>query len=150
MQTKQTIDLKKLFEKVLEDKIDDFTLPPPVFSIMQAEVIAYDEIKKSLTIKLPVLKQWLNPYGTMQGGMIDAAIDNAIGPLSMLVAPPSMTRIIETKLIKTITTDEEYIYVKAHLIEHKKRRLTFDASVEDAVGTVYARSKMVNYIIDKN
>ena len=91
MQNKKPINVIELFQEILGDKIDDFLLPPPSFTVMQCEIIAYDEKHKSLIIKLPVLEQWLNPYGTMQGGMIDAAIDNAVGPLSLLIAPLNMT-----------------------------------------------------------
>lgn len=147
MQNKNPLDLITLFKSKLGDKIDDFTLPPPIFSIMECEVIAYDEAEKSLTIKMPLLKQWLNPYGTMQGGMIDTAIDNAVGPLSMLVAPPNMTRTIETKLLKAISVDVGHIYVVAHLVEQKKRRLTFEAKVIDMNDVVYATSRVVNFVL---
>ena len=91
MKTKKAIDVIELFGNVLGEKINAFTLPPPSFEIMQCEIIEYSQEEKSLITKLPVLEQWLNPYGAMQGGMIDAAIDNAVGPLSMLIAPPNMT-----------------------------------------------------------
>jgi len=110
-------------------------------------VIEYNEVEKSLTVKIPINTQWLNPYGTMQGGMIDTAIDNAVGPLSMLVAPPNMTRTIETKLIKSISLDVEDIYVMAHLVEQKKRRLTFEAKVIDMNDVVYATSRVVNFVL---
>ena len=58
-----------------------------------------------------------------------------------------MTRSIETKLIKVITMKIEYIYVKAMLVEEKKRRLTFNVSVEDDKGVVYATSKVVNFMV---
>ena len=83
----------------------------------------------------------------MQGGMIDSAIDNAVGPLSLLVAPMNMTRTIETKILKAITMDVETIYVKAKLVEEKKRRLIFEAEVIDDEGLVYATSKLVNFIL---
>ena len=147
MQNKKPIDLYKVVYDVLGKKMDDFTLPPPSFTVMQCEIIEYNEKNKSLITKIPVLKQWLNAYGTMQGGMIDTAIDNAVGPLSLLIAPLNMTRSIESKFIKAITLDVKYIYVKAQLVEQKKRRLTFDVRVENAEAVVYARSKIVNYII---
>ena len=147
MHNKKPIDVIELFQEALGDKINGFLLPPPSFTVMQCEIIEYDKENKSLITKLPLLEQWANPYGTMQGGMIDAAIDNAVGPLSMLVAPHNMTRTIETKLIKAITMDLAYIYVKAQLVEEKKRRLTFNVSVEDGKGVVYAISKIVNFII---
>jgi len=147
MQNKKPIDIIELFKEVLGDKIANFTLPPPSFTVMECEIIEYNKENKLLITKLPVREQWSNPFGTMQGGMIDAAIDNAVGPLSMLIAPPNMTRSIETKLIKAITMKIEYIYVKAQLVEEKKRRLTFEVSVEDAEGVVYATSKVVNFMI---
>ena len=114
---------------------------------MQGEIIEYKEEEKSLTVRLPVLEKWQNPFGTMQGGMIDAAIDNAVGPLSLLVAPMNMTRSIETKILKAITMDIETIYVKANLVEQKKRRLAFEVEVQDNDGVVYATSKVVNFVL---
>ena len=147
MRSKKAIDVIELFRHVLGDKINDFTLPPPSFEIMQCEIIEYNIEEKSLIVRLPVLEKWQNPFGTMQGGMIDGAIDNAVGPLSLLVAPMNMTRTIETKILKAITMDVETIYVKAKLVEVKKRRLTFEAEVVDEVGLVYATSKLVNFIV---
>ena len=147
MKTKKAIDVIELFRNVLGDKINDFTLPPPIFEIMQCEIIEYSAEEKSLIIRLPVLEKWQNPFGTMQGGMIDAAIDNAVGPLSLLVALVNMTRTIETKILKAITMDIETIYVKANLLDAKKRRLIFEADVVDDEGMVYATSKIVNFIV---
>ena len=147
MKTKKAIDVIELFRNVLGDKINDFTLPPPIFEIMQCEIIEYNVEEKSLITRLPVLEKWQNPFGTMQGGMIDGAIDNAVGPLSLLVAPVNMTRTIETKILNAITMDVETIYVKANLVEAKKRRLIFEAEVVDEVGLVYAKSIIVNYIV---
>ena len=147
MKTKKAIDVTELFSNALGDKINDFTLPPPSFEIMQCEIIEYSTEEKSLITRLPVLEKWQNPFGTMQGGMIDAAIDNAVGPLSLLVAPMNMTRTIETKILKAITMNIETIYVKAKLVEEKKRRLIFEAEVVDDDGLVYATSKLVNFIL---
>ena len=147
MKTKKAIDVIELFNDVLGDKINDFIVPPPIFEVMQGEIIEYNEEEKSLIVRLPVLAQWQNPFGTMQGGMIDTAIDNAVGPLSLLVAPMNMTRTIETKILKAITMEVETIYVKAKLVEEKKRRLIFEAEVVDADGLVYATSKLVNFIL---
>ncbi|MBA1420053.1 MAG: PaaI family thioesterase [Epsilonproteobacteria bacterium] len=147
MKNKKLIDVIELFSDVLGDKINDFIVPPPSFQIMQCEIIEYRAEEKSLIARLPVLKKWQNPFGTMQGGMIDGAIDNAIGPLSLLVAPVNMTRTIETKILKAITMDVETIYVKAKLVEVKKRRLIFEADVVDDEGLVYATSRIVNFII---
>lgn len=147
MQDKKPMDTITLFREVLGDRMDGLILPPPSFTVMASAIIEYDAVAQSLITKIPVLEQWLNPYGTMQGGMIDAAIDNALGPLSLLIAPANMTRTMETKFLKAITLELDYIYVKAVLVEAKKRRLTFDVTVLDVSYVVYAHSRVVNFII---
>ena len=149
MKDKKFIDIIDLFSNVLGDKIDDFTLPPESFTVMQAEIIKFSEKEKTLITKMPVLASWNNPYGTMQGGFINAAIDNAVGPLSLLVAPLNMTRTMESKFIKPITSDVETIYVHATLIEEKKKRLTFEALVMDADENIYVKATVVNWIVRK-
>ncbi len=145
----EPIDLIELYSEVLGDTIEQFELPPPSFTVMQGEIIEFDDVKKSLTTKMPVLKSWLNPYGTMQGGMVLAAIDNAVGPLSLLVAPMNMTRSMESKFIKPITMDVEYIYVTASLSEHKRKRLKFEVTVQDKFATIYTKATVVNWIVEK-
>ena len=143
----QSLDIKELFSTALGESLHEYELPPPSFTIMQCEIVAFEKEKATLTTKIPVLKEWLNPYSTMQGGMIVAAMDNALGPLSLLVAPKNMTRNIESKLIKTITMDMKYIYVTASLYEVKKRRLIFDVVVKDKEENLYATARVTNFIL---
>ncbi len=147
MNEDKVLDIVTLFSSVLGEKVKEFDLPPPSFTVMQAEIISFDEEQKTLVTKLPVLQDWLNPYGTMQGGFINAAIDNAVGPLSMLVAPLNFTRTMETKYIKGIGMDVGNIYVKATLVEEKRKRLTFDVVVMDREGNVYNKGKVVNWVV---
>ena len=141
------IDIQKLFSQRLGERMQEYILPPPSFEIMQCEIIEFNSDEKSMIVKIPVLETFLNPYGTMQGGMIMGAIDNALGPLSMLIAPKNVTRTMESKLLKPITMDLEYIYVKAILCEHKKRRLIFDIFVLDVDDNLHAKAKVTNWII---
>ena len=143
----QSLEINELLREIHGDSVEDFILPPPSFTAMECEVIAFDKDKATLTTKVPVLKSWLNPYATMQGGMIIAAIDNTLGPLSMLIAPKNMTRNIESKLTKAITMDLEYIYVTASLFERKKRRLIFEIVVKDKDENIYTTAKVTNWII---
>lgn len=61
------------------------------------EIIDYQESAKSIVVKIPILKDWINPYSTMQGGFIESAIDNAVGPLSLLSAPINLISNIFSK-----------------------------------------------------
>jgi acyl-coenzyme A thioesterase PaaI-like protein len=147
MSDEKPIDILTLFGEALGDKLHEFNLPPPSFEIMKCEILEFDAEKKYIVVKMPVLDLWLNPYDTMQGGLIMGAIDNAVGPLSLLVAPKNMTRNIESKLLKPIIKEMGFIYVTATLVEQKKRRLIFDALVQDREKNIYAKATLTNWII---
>ncbi len=141
-------DLLSVLESKIQGREDQFSIPPPVFDAMQGEVADYDMAKPSLTVKFPVLSEQLNPYGNMQGGMIAAAIDNTIGPLSLLVAPPNFTRHMEIKYRKVISPDIGHIYVTAEFVAKKKRQLSFEITVKDYDGNNLASAKSTNWIVD--
>ncbi len=150
MHNKSPINLQQLFEEVLGKKVKDLNLPPPSFSIMKTTIIDFNIENKSLITKIPVLESWLNPYSSMQGGMIVGAIDNAIGPLSLLVGPFNVTRKIETEYIKPITLSTKYIYIIAKLVEQSGKRMFFEAKIVDEFKKVYVKAKATHWIIKKS
>lgn len=133
----------------LGDEADEYELPPPVFTSMGGEFLEYDEENGVLTNRFPVLRDYLNPYGAMQGGIVAAAVDNTFGPLSMLVAVPSVTRKLELKYSNPITTDLEFITVKATFLERDDRWLRFKAEVRDPGGKLLARARSLHWIVDE-
>jgi acyl-coenzyme A thioesterase PaaI-like protein len=100
--------------------------------------------------QFPVLESYLNPYGTMQGGMVAAAVDNTLGPLSVLIAPPNVTRHLEMTYSRPVTLVMGHIVVSARLLERKDRLLFFRAEVRDQEGLRLARAKAVHWIMDDN
>ncbi len=116
----------------------DLKLPPPVFQEMGGEFVAFDETAKSLTVRFPVQERFENPLGLMQGGMLVAAIDNTFGPLSYMVAPPSVTTQLNTSFIQSIPPDTEYIQVTARVDEHTRRFLFLSAKVHNPDGEILA------------
>lgn len=137
-----------IIRKRLGDRADEYLIPPPVFVAMRGEFLAFDSDAESLTTRFPVLETSLNPYGSMQGGMVAAAVDNTLGPLSMLVAPPNVTRRLEMKYSLPITPDLLFFTVKARLVNRKGRWLTFSVEVKDQEGARLARARAVHWIID--
>ena len=122
-------------------------LPPPVFIAMNAEFIKIDQENSLIEVKFPVPESSLNPFGSMQGGIIAAAVDNAVGPLSMLVGPLNFTRDMTLKYRRPVSKDFEYIIVKAALTEKKGRRLFFSAEVMDPEGNLLVSAKLMNWIV---
>jgi acyl-coenzyme A thioesterase PaaI-like protein len=130
----------EIFEKFRErfPEGTGLKLPPPVFLDMRGEVIRFDEEVKALTIRFPVQDRFQNPMGLMQGGMIVAAIDNTFGPLSYLVAPPSVTTQLNTSFIQSVPPDMEFITVTARVDEHTRRFLYLSAKVNNPAGEILA------------
>ena len=141
-------EIVAIVKERLGDKFDDYLIPPPVFIAMQGEFIEFDLDIGTLTTRFPVLDEFRNPYGSMQGGMLAAAVDNTIGPLSMMVAQLNVTRRLEMKYSLPVTPDTEYITVKGSLDGHKGSQLTFSAQVRDPQGVLLARAKATHWIVD--
>ena len=132
----------------LGDRINEFLVPPPVFKAMQGEFLTFDQEVGVLQTRFPVLEKFLNPYGSMQGGMVAAAVDNTLGPLGMLVAPPNVTRRLEMKYSQPVTPDLEFIIVQARLLDRDGRWLFFAAEVRDQAGGILARAKATHWILE--
>ncbi len=130
------------------------TIPPPVFVDMQTEVRDYrpgdaerENVGAVLVARFPVLKRYLNPMGLMQGGMVAAAVDNAIGPLSFLVAPPSVTAQLTMTYLAPATGDLDYVEVEARFVSRAGRQLVFDAVVTAPDGRELARARSSQTIV---
>lgn len=130
------------------DSAGGMLIPPPVFRAMQAEVIALDLDAGMLSIRFPVLREQLNPFGNMQGGMVAAMIDNTLGPLSMAVAPPNFTRRFEVKYRRPVHPDLGHVRVTGRFLERRGRRLHFSATVTDGEDRELAVGRSIHWIID--
>jgi acyl-coenzyme A thioesterase PaaI-like protein len=133
----------------LGDRIDEYAIPPPVFTAMRGQFVAFDLDEGTLSARFPVLETYLNPYGTMQGGMVAAAIDNTLGPLSMLVAPPNVTRRLEVTYSEPVTLDMGHVVVTATLVESKGRWLHFRAEARSPQGARLTRAKATHWMVDE-
>jgi uncharacterized protein (TIGR00369 family) len=136
----------RALQACVEARQEGFEIPPPVFLAMQGEFVSYDGDRMTLVARFPVQAHQLNPFGTMQGGMIAAAVDNTIGPLSLLVAPASVTRKLEVKYHRA-TKSDGHICVEARLVERKKRRLWLEALVTDPQGIKLASAQSIHWVI---
>jgi acyl-coenzyme A thioesterase PaaI-like protein len=141
------MELHEILIRRLGERIGDYLYPPPVFKAMQGELVELDLANGSLSARFPVLESTLNPYGSMQGGMIAAAVDNTLGPLSAAVAPPNVTRTLEMKYSRPATPEMGTIVVRAELIERKGMQLVFRARVSSPDGGKLATCRAVHWII---
>jgi acyl-coenzyme A thioesterase PaaI-like protein len=130
------------------ERLDTFLIPPPVFTFMEGEFIAFDHDEGWLQACFPVKQEYLNPYKMMQGGMIAAAIDNTLGPLSILIAPPNVTRTLEVKYSSPIPLKLKKILVDARLIAREGKELSFRVEVRTEGGKLLTRAKARHWITE--
>lgn len=111
-------------------------LPPKIFRDMYSEVVAYSAT--TLRVRFPVQERYQNPMGFMQGGMIVAAIDNTIDPLSYAAAPPSVTMQLNTTFLRPVPPTDTYIEVEARVAEQTRRKIFLEAVVTNPAGKTVA------------
>ena len=128
-------------------------LPPPVFADMETEVRDYrpgdaeTHVGATLVARFPVLERYQNPMGVMQGGVIAAAVDNVVGPLAYLVAPPSATSQLTMTYLAPVTPDTEHVEVEARLVARAGRQLVFDAVVRSPDGAELAVARATQTVL---
>lgn len=143
----QNEEYLRILREKFQDRIHEYLMPPPIFLEMKGEVVSIDLEYSALSVRFPVLEKYLNPYRIMQGGMIAAAIDNTLGPLSVAVAPPSVTRSLEIKYSQPALVEMGYILVQARLVERREPKLLFEAKVTGPEGNRLATCKAVHWIV---
>ena len=149
-------DPKALMDAMASQGAAGLKLPPPVFVDMETEVRDYrpgqgdDKIGASMTARFPVLERYQNPMGMMQGGMVAAAVDGVIGPLSYLVAPPSVTAQLVMPYLAPAMEGTEYVEVQARLVSRAGRQLVFDATVTAPDGKEIAVARATQTIVKRS
>ena len=126
----------------------DIEIPPKVFVDMGGELLRYEE-DEALTARFPVRERYQNPMGYMQGGMIVAAIDNTLGPLSYLVAPPSVTTQLNTSFIRPLGPDDAHVTVRGWVVERAGRQLFLAAQARTDAGKTVALSQATCQIVNR-
>ncbi|MGD8634457.1 MAG: PaaI family thioesterase [Anaerolineales bacterium] len=139
----------EVFRQRYGDELEKYIVPPPVFTELGGEFIQFSQDQKELTARFPIEERFLNPYGVLQGGMIAAAIDNTLGPLSMLVAPPNLTRKLEIKYSRPARLSDKWLIVTARLARQENRRLFFKAEARDPEDSLIGRAEAMHWIIDE-
>lgn len=128
-------------------QMEQLNIPPPIFLDMDGQFVSIDLQEKKLTVRFPVKERYQNPMGYMQGGMIATAVDNAIGPLSFMVAPPNVTKHLQMSYLKPIHATLSHIIVEARFEGKNGRDITFLADVLDEEGNLLAQGKSTNVIL---
>ncbi|MCB1140009.1 MAG: PaaI family thioesterase [Leptospiraceae bacterium] len=106
---------------------------------MEGRLESY-EPGRSLRVSFPVKPEYNNPMHRMQGGMIAAAIDNTMGPLSLLVSRgAAVTLSMNLDYVRGIAEGKR-LYVVASVVSRSRTNLIMEAVASDERGKMVARS----------
>lgn len=122
-------------------------IPPPAFLEMGGEFVSLDPKTETAEVRFPVQERYENPLGYMQGGFLAAAVDNTIGPLSFLVAPPSVTKTMTMTYHKPVSAEMSHIIVRAQKESLDGRKLWLTAQVFDANETLLADCRALQIVL---
>lgn len=128
--------LMKLLQRIPADLT--MTLPPKVFVDMEGEFIDYVE-GEYLRARFPNKERYKNPFGFMQGGIIVAAMDNTMSPLSYAVSPPNITKEISATFKRPIKGCVRFIDVVARVMNRTSTGLILQAEVMNEKEKLAAR-----------
>lgn len=130
---------KDIMQRVLEliPAETGMELPPKVFIDMEGEFIDLVE-GISLTARFPNKDRYMNPMGFMQGGIITAAIDNTVSPLSYMLGSPNVTQTISTTFKRPVKKTDRFIIVEASMIEKTETHIVMQAEVKNDSGKLMA------------
>lgn len=126
----------------------DLRIPPRGFEEMNAEMLSYDPEAQILRVRIPVEERYENPTGVMQGGFLCAALDNVLGPLSYLVAPPSATTQLNVTFLRPVTRQHDHVTVEARAEERAGKQLQMSGKVLTPDGNTAATCTATCRILD--
>lgn len=122
-------------------------IPPKILLDMEAEMLDFNEEAQTLKMRFPVKERYQNPLGYMQGGIMVAMLDGTMGPLSYLLAPPSVTTQINTTYVRPVTPDDAFVYVEARVVEKTRRQIFLEATATNEAGKLLAMCNSTSVVI---
>jgi len=146
-------DLETLIRQRMEqitppDVLEKLVLPSPISHVLGVELLEFDETIPALHCQYPVNDDHRNPYGYLQGGILAALMDNTIGILGLLVAPPSVTTQFNISYIRPVTPQEKIVRVEATVTERTRRLLFFHAKAINSAGKTLSSAQATQQITD--
>ncbi|MGK0291328.1 MAG: acyl-coenzyme A thioesterase PaaI-like protein [bacterium] len=116
----------------------EMEIPYQSFLEMKGEFLEYVE-GKSIKARFPIQKKYENPAHVVQGGFITAAIDNALGAFSFLVAnKPTTSLDLNTSYIRGITLQDQDMIIEIELTSQSTTFQTMSGKVLTPTGKLIA------------
>ncbi len=148
MKDLETLIRQRMEEITPPEVLEKLVLPSPISYVLGVEMLEFVEEVPSLRCQYPVNDDHRNPYGYLQGGILAALMDNTIGILGLLVAPPSVTTQFNITYIRPVTPQTKIVRVQSIVTERTRRLLFFSATAMNLEGKTLATAQATQQITD--
>ncbi|MFA9389777.1 MAG: PaaI family thioesterase [Prolixibacteraceae bacterium] len=116
-----------------------YQLPPNSFAMLKGEFLNYQN-RKRLVTKFWIDKNFSNPQGTVQGGIIAACFDDTFGPLGILTSRKAVLSIdMNLQYIRPMPL-EQSIYIVTTIISLSKSTVYMQAEAFNEKGKLLAQA----------
>lgn len=123
-QDKLGVSLEVFLKNAHAAGLTHMKMPPPSVEEMGTEYLAGD-FSTWLAAKFPFQPRYENPVGYYQGGMLGAAFDNVMGPLSyMAFNGPCVTLELHTRFVRPFRASDSAMIIQCYLTSLTKNILT--------------------------
>ncbi|MDA3930152.1 MAG: PaaI family thioesterase [Prolixibacteraceae bacterium] len=138
--------LEKAFHSVKVPEGMQYQLPPNTFRMLKGEFLDY-KVRKELSTKFYISKNFSNPQGTVQGGIIAACFDDTFGPLGVVNSrKPILTIDMNIQYIRSIPLEEEF-YILTEVISASRSTLFLEAKAYNTRGKLLAKASSNQLIL---
>lgn len=124
----------------LEQNNPGLVLPPPVLELLGGRYTSLkmtDGETVSLSLEIPFRKEFTNPAGFYQGGMLAAALDEALGPLCVLASRklcPSLD--LQLTFLRSFREKDGKLLIKGELLQRSTQFLFLRAEGRNPQGEI--------------
>ena len=146
---KNTENLKKLDEAFRTIQLPDgmnYQLPPNSFKMLNGEFLDYQP-KTELLTQFRIAREFSNPQGTVQGGIIAAAFDDTFGPIGVATSQkPILTIDMNLQFVRPVPL-EEHFYIVTRIVSVSRTTLFIRADGYSHKGKLLAQASSNQIII---
>lgn len=124
----------------------EYQLPPNSSKTLRSEFLDY-EPRKRLFTSFYIEKQFSNPQGTVQGGIIGACFDDTFGPLGVATARgPILTIDLHVQYIRPIPVEETF-FIRTQVISVSRTNIYMQADAYNHKGKLLAQASSNQLIV---
>ena len=121
--------------------------PPPAAILLGHRFIAFDRAAQTLRLGFEGKREFLNPMGIVQGGMLSAMIDDTMGPLLIALGKGRMGTTIDLGVSFLRAVKPGPIEVEARIVRQGRNVAFLEGELFDAEGKLSVRATASFFMI---